>query len=97
MHALRQRLGPEALAVFETGARYQMVHALALLFVGMESVRMPRRALTVAGWLFAAVSAFIAAAVALAWTGLAFYLGARMKSWTRDDARSSPRSLQQQR
>jgi AAA family ATP:ADP antiporter len=50
-----------------------------------------------AGWLFAAVSAFIAAAVALAWTGLAFFLGARMKSWTRDDARSSPRSLQQQR
>jgi AAA family ATP:ADP antiporter len=43
-----------------------------------------------AGWLFAAVSAFIAAAVALAWTGLAFYLGARMKSWTRNDARSSP-------
>jgi AAA family ATP:ADP antiporter len=45
-----------------------------------------------AGWLFATVSAFIAAAVALAWTALAFALGARMKPWTRDDARSSPRS-----
>jgi AAA family ATP:ADP antiporter len=50
-----------------------------------------------AGWLFAGVSAFIAAAVSLAWTALAFYLGARMKSWTRDDARSSQRPLPQQR
>jgi AAA family ATP:ADP antiporter len=42
-----------------------------------------------AGWLFAGVSAFAAAALAVAWTGLAVFLGARMKSWTRDDARSS--------
>jgi AAA family ATP:ADP antiporter len=49
-----------------------------------------------AGWLFAGVSAFVAAAVAAAWTALAFFLGARMKSWTGDDARSSPR-LQRQR
>jgi AAA family ATP:ADP antiporter len=45
------------------------------------------------GWLFAGVSAFFAAAVAAGWTAIAFFLGARMKSWTRDDARSSP-SLQ---
>jgi uncharacterized membrane protein YgdD (TMEM256/DUF423 family) len=31
-HALRGRLSPEMLQVFETGARYQMYHALALLF-----------------------------------------------------------------
>ena len=43
-----------------------------------------------AGWLFAGVSAFAAAGVSLAWTALAVFLGARMKSWTRDDARSSP-------
>ena len=30
-HALRARLGLEMLQVFETGARYQMYHALALL------------------------------------------------------------------
>lgn len=30
-HALRARLTPDMLAVFETGARYQMYHALALL------------------------------------------------------------------
>lgn len=30
-HALRSKLSPEMLAIFETGARYQMYHALALL------------------------------------------------------------------
>lgn len=30
-HGLRSKLSPEMLAVFETGARYQMFHALALL------------------------------------------------------------------
>ena len=52
------------------------------------------------GWIFAGASAFfafLAAGVSVAWLALAFYLGARMKSWTRDDARSSPQSLQQQR
>ena len=48
-----------------------------------------------AGWLFAGVSAFVAAAVAAAWTALAVFLGVRMKSWTGDDARSS-RRLQRQ-
>jgi uncharacterized membrane protein YgdD (TMEM256/DUF423 family) len=30
-HALRDRLAPDLLQVFETGARYQMYHALAML------------------------------------------------------------------
>jgi AAA family ATP:ADP antiporter len=45
------------------------------------------------GWLFGALGAavaFVAAGISVAWTAIAFYLGARMKSWTRDDARSSP-------
>jgi AAA family ATP:ADP antiporter len=42
------------------------------------------------GWLLASVSAFVAAGIALAWTALAFYLGATIKSWTRDDAHSLP-------
>ena len=46
-----------------------------------------------AGWLLGGLSAFVAAGVSLGWTGIAFFLGARMKSWTRDDAPSSP-SLQ---
>jgi AAA family ATP:ADP antiporter len=49
-----------------------------------------------AGWLFAGVCAFAAAALAAGWTALAVFLGARMKSWTGDDARSSPR-LQRRR
>jgi ATP:ADP antiporter, AAA family len=46
-----------------------------------------------AAWAFASLPAFFAAGVAVVWTALGAYLGARMKSWTRDDARSSP-SLQ---
>jgi uncharacterized membrane protein YgdD (TMEM256/DUF423 family) len=34
-HALREQLSDRALAIFETGARYQMYHALALLAVGI--------------------------------------------------------------
>ncbi|HAC58281.1 MAG TPA: DUF423 domain-containing protein, partial [Rhodobiaceae bacterium] len=34
-HGLQARVGPAELAVFETGARYQMYHALALLGVGL--------------------------------------------------------------
>ncbi|MEL1245594.1 DUF423 domain-containing protein [Flavobacterium sp. DGU11] len=34
-HSLKELLAPEQLAVFETGVRYQMYHALFLLFVGM--------------------------------------------------------------
>jgi AAA family ATP:ADP antiporter len=48
------------------------------------------------GWAFGTLAgavAFVAAGISVAWAGIAFYLGARMKSWTRDDAPSSP-SLQ---
>jgi len=34
-HALKKVLTPESLVSFETGVRYQMYHALFLLFVGM--------------------------------------------------------------
>jgi AAA family ATP:ADP antiporter len=47
------------------------------------------------GWVFAGVSVLLAAGLSAAWTGLAFFLGARMKSWTRADERSS--SLLQER
>lgn len=35
-HALKAILTPEMLTVFETGARYQMYHALALITVGLS-------------------------------------------------------------
>jgi uncharacterized membrane protein YgdD (TMEM256/DUF423 family) len=51
-HALRARLAPDLLAVFETGARYQMYHALALFVAAWAATRWPGRAARVAGWLF---------------------------------------------
>jgi uncharacterized membrane protein YgdD (TMEM256/DUF423 family) len=34
-HGLKQMLDPHDLAIFETAARYQMYHAIALLIVGI--------------------------------------------------------------
>ena len=53
-HALRGRVGPEMLAVFETGVRYHLVHALALLAVAWASTRWEAAAIRAAGWLFVA-------------------------------------------
>ena len=51
-HALRSHLTPENLAVFETAARYQMYHALALIAVGLLSVKVDSVAVRVAGIAF---------------------------------------------
>lgn len=53
-HALRARIPVELLAVFETGVRYQMYHALALLGVAWAGAVWPGGAVTAAGWLFTA-------------------------------------------
>jgi uncharacterized membrane protein YgdD (TMEM256/DUF423 family) len=53
-HALKARLSPELLAVFETGARYQMFHALALVASGWAAGRFPGAAAAWSGWLFLA-------------------------------------------
>jgi uncharacterized membrane protein YgdD (TMEM256/DUF423 family) len=54
-HALKTRLSPEMLAVYDTGVRYQMFHALALLAVAWASTRWPgSTAITASGWLFIA-------------------------------------------
>lgn len=53
-HALRTRLTPDLLAVFETGARYHMYHALALAAVGLLSLHRPSGTLDAAGWAFLA-------------------------------------------
>ncbi len=70
-HALRARLSPEMLAVFETGVRYQMYHALALLLVAAAIGHLgAARLLTLAGWLFAAgIVVFSGSLYALAVTG----------------------------
>ena len=51
-HGLRPRLDPEYLTVFETAARYQMYHALALLAVAWATARWPGSLVQAAGWLF---------------------------------------------
>ena len=53
-HALRDRLAPDMLAIFETGVRYQMYHALALVAVAWAVVRWPESSAVAAGWLFVA-------------------------------------------
>jgi len=51
-HALKARLSPDMLAVFDTAARYQMFHALALLAAAWAVSRWPGRAATLSGWCF---------------------------------------------
>lgn len=49
-HGLRARVGPDLVAIFETGARYQMYHALGLLAVGLVSLHRPSGLLQASGW-----------------------------------------------
>lgn len=55
-HALKDQLTDRALAIFETGARYQMYHALALLLVALLLSRAQESQVffAVAGWAFIA-------------------------------------------
>lgn len=53
-HGLKARLPAELLAIFETGVRYQMYHALALLGVAWACTRWPGAAASASGWLFVA-------------------------------------------
>jgi uncharacterized membrane protein YgdD (TMEM256/DUF423 family) len=75
-HALRARLSPEYLSVFETAARYQMYHALGLLAVAWAVGRWPGALAQWAGWLFVAGTVLFSGSLyALALTG-ARWLGA---------------------
>jgi len=69
-HALKSRLTPDMLAVFEVGVRYQLVHALALLAVAWAITRWPGRAVLYAGALFiAGIVLFSGSLYLLALTG----------------------------
>jgi len=52
-HGLRARLPPEMLAAFETGVRYQMYHACAILIVALAAARLDGWLIRAAGWFFA--------------------------------------------
>lgn len=52
-HTLKTRLGPELMAVFQTGVQYHLIHALGLFGVGLVLRVYPETVLfKLAGWLF---------------------------------------------
>jgi uncharacterized membrane protein YgdD (TMEM256/DUF423 family) len=70
-HGLRGRLSPEMLAVFETGVRYHMYHALALILVALIMGRMSGWLIQTAGWCFVAgILLFSGSLYALALSGV---------------------------
>ncbi len=69
-HALRNRLTADLLEIFETGVRYQMYHALALLIVAFAYGRWTAPQALWAGWLFVVGTAvFSGSLYVLAFTG----------------------------
>lgn len=94
-HSLQGKLSPDLLGVFETGVRYQMYHALALLAVAWAVTRWPSSPAGLAGWLFlAGIILFSGSLYLLALTGvrilgaitplggLAFLAGWALLAWS---------------
>ena len=94
-HALRDRLAPDLLAIFETGVRYHFYHALALLAAAYAAGRWPEGSAGAAGWLFIAGiglfsgSLYVLALTGVRWLGaitplggLAFIAGWALLAWT---------------
>jgi uncharacterized membrane protein YgdD (TMEM256/DUF423 family) len=71
-HALHGRVPPETLAVFETGVRYHMYHALALFAVAWAAdPRDSSSLVSVAGWCFVlGIILFSGSLYGLALTGM---------------------------
>jgi len=70
-HALKTRLDADALAVFDTAARYQMLHALALLGSAWVAQQWPGRAARASIPLFSAgIVLFSGSLYALSLTGI---------------------------
>jgi uncharacterized membrane protein YgdD (TMEM256/DUF423 family) len=51
-HAVKAKISAEMLSVYQTGAQYQMYHALALLALGLWMSTHPTAHSSVAGWAF---------------------------------------------
>src|SRR3954463_8618411 len=70
-HALKERLAPELLAVFETAARYHLFHAIALVALGALVSVKPQPAFEWAGIAFTAgIVLFSGSLYALALSGV---------------------------
>ena len=76
-HALKARLAPDLLAVWQTAVQYHLWHALALVAIGIVAIHLPPSVpLKWAGWLMAAgIVLFSGSLYLLALTG-ARWLGA---------------------
>ncbi|MFB8788928.1 MAG: DUF423 domain-containing protein [Potamolinea sp.] len=77
-HALKEKLSEQAISIFETAARYQMYHALALLLVALllSRTETAQSTLTAAGISFiAGVVIFSGSLYSLSFTGIK-WLGA---------------------
>lgn len=75
-HGLKVRLDATMLATFETGVRYHMYHALALLAVAWAAARWPGAPVNASGWLFVAgIVLFSGSLYVLSLTGIR-WLGA---------------------
>lgn len=75
-HGLKERLSADMLAVFETGVRYQMYHAFALVAAAWAAARWPGALTSASGWLFVAGTlVFSGSLYVLSLTGLR-WLGA---------------------
>ena len=70
-HALKARLEPDLLTVFETAARYQMYHALALFIAAWLTLQEPCIWAVRAGWCFIVGTALFSGSLyALALSGV---------------------------
>ena len=70
-HALKDRLSDRALEIWETGTKYQMYHALALILVALLLSRMSSTPLTIAGYSFiAGIVLFSGSLYALSLSGI---------------------------
>ncbi len=102
-HALRAAVAPDLLAVWETGARYHMYHALAMLAAAWAAERWDSAAARRAGWLFLAGtvlfagSLYVLALSGVRWLGAVtplggacFLAGWALLAWA---ARRAPRAV----
>jgi uncharacterized membrane protein YgdD (TMEM256/DUF423 family) len=70
-HALKARLPQDLQTIFETGARYHMYHALALVAVGLFGAVRPSSLLSGAGWaMLVGIVLFSGSLYALALSGV---------------------------
>jgi len=76
-HALKSRIGADALGWWQTAVQYQMWHALAVLALGLAGARWARPAgwLLAAGAMFFSLSLYALALGAPRWVGAATPIG----------------------